>query len=254
MENNIGVYQIINSIDGKRYIGSSVNLSKRKNTHFSDLKKQKHKNRHLLSAYNKYGSNNFKFEIILYCSREDAIFYEQRVIDLYNFSKELYNLSPSAKDNLGFKMPQSSKDLLSKINKGKKHTKESKLKMSQSRTGKKNHMYGKRHTEETKEKVRQARKGMIASDETIEKMSKKRKGVPKSEAHKRKMSENNSRKIPIKVFDYINKEYIGEFDSLTKCAKILEIDRRMISAVLKGKLKHCGGYIFEKIEEVDVND
>jgi len=61
-----GIYKIINIVNNKIYIGSSVNLKSRKYNHFDDLSKNKHKNRHLQSSYNKYRKENFKFEIIEY--------------------------------------------------------------------------------------------------------------------------------------------------------------------------------------------
>jgi len=44
---------------------------------------------------------------------------------------------------------------------GKKHTEETKIKMSESRTGKSNAFYGKKHTEETKQKISKALKGKV---------------------------------------------------------------------------------------------
>ena len=59
-----GVYQIYNPINNKRYIGSSINVERRLKEHLRNLKKNTHCNVHLQSAYNKYGVQNFKFEVI----------------------------------------------------------------------------------------------------------------------------------------------------------------------------------------------
>ena len=70
INSNCGIYKIINlvldKITGihKVYIGSSSNFTNRRNKHFKELRVGKHANRHLQSAYNKYGAENFKFEII----------------------------------------------------------------------------------------------------------------------------------------------------------------------------------------------
>ena len=69
MENknfNTGIYQIVNLIDGKRYIGSSSNLKNRLNEHNRCLNKNCHHSKYLQNAYKKYGTGNFKFEILFY--------------------------------------------------------------------------------------------------------------------------------------------------------------------------------------------
>ena len=72
LKNRAGVYQIRNLVNGKIYVGSSVNLKQRKANHFSKLKKQTHDNAHLQAAYNKYGKENFIFEVIEFTSEQDA--------------------------------------------------------------------------------------------------------------------------------------------------------------------------------------
>ena len=55
------IYKIINKIDGRIYIGSTINFEKRKKKHLKDLKNNKHHNIFLQRAYNKYGVDNFVF-------------------------------------------------------------------------------------------------------------------------------------------------------------------------------------------------
>ena len=43
----IGIYKIINTENGKIYIGQSINISHRWNCHKYDLKNKRHKNLHL---------------------------------------------------------------------------------------------------------------------------------------------------------------------------------------------------------------
>lgn len=65
MENkNVGIYKITNLVNGKFYIGSSSNLKKRFYEHRRELNLGIHTNKHLQSAWNKYGEENFKFEVI----------------------------------------------------------------------------------------------------------------------------------------------------------------------------------------------
>lgn len=118
-----GIYKITNIKNGKIYIGSAVNLRKRKNHHFCSLKNNKHKNSYLQHAWNKDGENNFTFEIIeVVDDLKMLIPKEQFWIDktLCTDPKYGYNLSPVAGSGLGLK-----------------HTEENKRKLSEARTGEK---------------------------------------------------------------------------------------------------------------------
>ena len=59
-----GIYKIINIINNKFYVGSAVNLKRRKARHFSELRGNKHNNRHLQAAWNKYGEQAFVFVVL----------------------------------------------------------------------------------------------------------------------------------------------------------------------------------------------
>lgn len=59
-----GIYKIINNIDGKFYIGSSVNLYNRSIAHNKMLLSNNHDNQYLQNAFNKYKGENFTFEIL----------------------------------------------------------------------------------------------------------------------------------------------------------------------------------------------
>jgi len=64
MKNNCGIYKITCLPTGKIYIGSAVNLLKRKQNHFEALANGVHKNIHLQNAYKKYGKSSFVFEVL----------------------------------------------------------------------------------------------------------------------------------------------------------------------------------------------
>ena len=85
----IGIYKIENLINGKVYIGQSVDIKERWNDHKrinsrtskEALKKQKYP---LYLAFEKYGLDNFSFEIIEECSIEELNEKEQFYIKKYN--------------------------------------------------------------------------------------------------------------------------------------------------------------------------
>lgn len=63
----IGIYSITNKINGKRYIGKSINIESRfwyhKNSLMKDVR-SKDTNRYLFNAVKKYGIENFSFDIL----------------------------------------------------------------------------------------------------------------------------------------------------------------------------------------------
>lgn len=59
-----GIYKIINVVNNKFYVGSAVDLKRRKARHFSELRNGKHNNRHLQAAWAKYGEQAFVFVVV----------------------------------------------------------------------------------------------------------------------------------------------------------------------------------------------
>jgi selenocysteine-specific translation elongation factor len=145
------------------------------------LKYNKHHNKYMQNAWNKYGEENFIFEICCemvegsYC---DLIEKEQEYLDLYfeNNKKILYNHNKKAiyRGNEFFKK-------LSLRNKGRIVSAETKKKIS-------NTLKGRPLSEETKRKMSEARMGHAVSAETREKLSKLFKGRPISEEQKKQIS------------------------------------------------------------------
>lgn len=58
------IYKILNQVNGNFYIGSAVNALRRRARHWSELRNNKHNNRHLQAAWNKYGETAFVFIIL----------------------------------------------------------------------------------------------------------------------------------------------------------------------------------------------
>lgn len=59
-----GVYEIRNTVNGKKYVGSSIDIEKRWREHRHHLNKGAHGNSHLQAAWDKYGSKVFAFRVI----------------------------------------------------------------------------------------------------------------------------------------------------------------------------------------------
>lgn len=59
-----GIYKIINVVNNKFYVGSAVDFKRRKARHFSELRNNKHNNRHLQAAWAKYGEQAFIFVVV----------------------------------------------------------------------------------------------------------------------------------------------------------------------------------------------
>ncbi len=75
-----GIYRILNKTNGKVYIGKSKRIEKRRKEHFWRLRDNKHYCRHLQSAYNLYGENNFEFSILLEVDKCMLDYYEYKFL------------------------------------------------------------------------------------------------------------------------------------------------------------------------------
>jgi group I intron endonuclease len=60
----IGVFQIRNTVNGKIFIGSSVDLDAIWNRHKSELKLGGHRNKPLQNEWTQFGEGNFQYEIL----------------------------------------------------------------------------------------------------------------------------------------------------------------------------------------------
>jgi len=123
-----------NSINGKRYIGSSDNLKRRFNEYYNVNHLLRNQSMAICCALIKHGYSNFSLTIIEYCEVAELLIREKHYWDLFNPD---YNI---AKDPTA---PMS----------GRTHYDKTKQKISDTMTGENNHNYGKTLNDETKKNI-----------------------------------------------------------------------------------------------------
>jgi group I intron endonuclease len=133
-----GVYEILCTANGRRYVGSAVDMDKRWRLHLTQLETRKHHSRHLQRAWDKHGEQAFIFRVIERCERESVVAREQHYIDAL---KPEFNSRPTAASQLGWRP-----------------TEESRAKMRESALGNTNRI-GTKQSEEAKDRIRLNRKG-----------------------------------------------------------------------------------------------
>lgn len=107
-----GVYQILNKLNGKCYIGSGVNIGNRWSVHKNFLRNKVHHSSKLQRAWNKYKKKNFIFRVVEKCSIKELILREQHYIDLFDSYYNGYNEQPIARSALGVKHTRQFKEKL----------------------------------------------------------------------------------------------------------------------------------------------
>lgn len=182
-----GIYLITNTVNQKKYIGSSVNINRRWKQHRWALCMNRHRNAHLQAAWNKYGEQSFKFEIL--CLTDDLCRIEQVFLKTW---KPEYNLAedttapmrgrthaPEACARIavakqGDRNPAKRPEVRAKLSAAKQGSKHPNFGKPAHNRGKPAHNRGVPISAETRAKLSAAKKG--------------RPGRPHTEAHKKAIS------------------------------------------------------------------
>lgn len=196
---NTGIYEIVNLVNGKRYIGSAVDWKRRKRIHRYQLAKDRHHNSILQRAWVKYGPEAFEFRLIEWCEPSVLIEREQAAIDRF---RPEYNLSPSAGSILGYRY---SEDQRAKM-RGRKQSHDWVEKRAATHRGSKRSATTRakiaakaigrpfvRHNEDYRVKLSAAAKGRMPSAENMQKLQEARLAYQISEADKLAISEGLKR-------------------------------------------------------------
>lgn len=283
-----GIYYIKNLKNNKIYIGQSLNIERRIKRHIRELKNEYHHNKHLQKSFKKYGIDNFEFNVLEITDNLNEremywIKYYNSINPLNGYNKTYGGDSEEPNDETKLKLSKAFKGkpkseehkknlwmnrekkqtpIVNKVKikssgmKGKKHSEETKLKLSKASKGRK-------HTDESKLKISKALKGKKHSEETKLKISNSGKGRKMSEEHKNKLIEINSKRIRtsdekekiskaltgkklsddkrkshwkasdelvIEVIKLLNKGY-----SVLKISKELNVSRNFVNAIKIGK-------------------
>lgn len=175
--NNSGVYRITHTATGKSYIGSSRNLSRRLSWHRKTLERGGHHAQHLQRAWDKYGPEAFEFIVVESVEGlEDLVCREQAWLDQWRNNAGVYNSRVIAASNLGSVWSVESRERLSLLLRGRKHSPERSAIMSAARKGKKRGPM----SPERKAKISAALKGKKRSPEICAAMSALRLGKKQS--------------------------------------------------------------------------
>ena len=163
------IYMILNKLNNKCYIGSSVNMDQRIKRHFSELRKNRHYNGKLQCAFNKYEESSFVVSKIDECFESERASVESMWIDKMQAASHGYNIAVEAMSVRGTK--QSDQHVANRMasRRGYKHSLETrdKLSVAASRRGGADHL----HTAEVRAKAGASLKGKKHSAESKLKMS-----------------------------------------------------------------------------------
>jgi group I intron endonuclease len=145
METTFIVYEIVNLVNGKKYVGCSADYKSRWKHHKHLLRLNNHANTYLQQSWNKYSENNFEFNILFQFDSETEMFDKEHELITLNRA-DCYNLSEGGKG--GSKGTKWSIESRNKLSESKKKT--AKLVM----------------TDEVKKRISESKKGSVMPDNT----------------------------------------------------------------------------------------
>ncbi len=205
-----GVYAITNTVNGKLYVGSAVNISARWRMHRSQLRRGIHHSNHLQSAWDKHGEQAFLFSILQEVGERERLIEEENkwIVqkDSANRSKG-YNLCVAAGSQLGMKHSDDARKRISDAHKGRKKSPDHQEAINLALRGRKlsdehrakisANQTGRRASDESRKKMREARANPkeSMSPDAYQRMVTANVGRKFSESHRQKIAEANRRRV-----------------------------------------------------------
>ena len=227
-----GIYKITNLINGKFYIGQSIDIKRR----FWDHRCVSHEsNRHLRYAMQKYGKEAFRYEILEECSPEKL---DERERFWISALRPAYNATDGGQGRGRKLSPETISTLREKGRVSwEKKTDEEKAEIIKNNL--KGPTVGHAVTDETRAKLRDKNTGKNQSQETIDKRKdsiaeKKRLGyVQTNSGHKKKV---------------VCIETGVVFDSVKQAAEAFCVHPSSVTCVIKGRQATAKGFHFKLLE------
>ncbi|NCB03804.1 MAG: hypothetical protein EOM67_16855 [Spirochaetia bacterium] len=220
----IGIYKITNKVNGKMYIGKSIDIERR---WAEELNGQV--NEHLRRSFSKYGIHSFDFSVIELCKEEELDEKEMKYISLFKSHNKTFGYNKT----LG--------------GEGGRWNDEMREKASKRMKGAGNNFYGRHHSEETKNKISEGRVG--------EKHWHYGGSNSKETRHKQsitKIGKLNPNAKP--VYQYkLDGSLVGEYDCVADASKITGIGYSAIKNCAVGITLTAGGYAWSYGEFRDVD-
>lgn len=263
-----GIYLITNIIENKNYVGRSVNCFERFSKHKSLLRKNIHHNQHLQNSWNKYGNENFIFEIIDECYIEYLPSLENWWCNMLNVHDREYgyNIEPTGSfgricasnetkekiriSNTGKKCSEETKLILREINTGKKCSEETKSILRNNKLNQPIDVYDNLgNFIQTYKSIRDCSRNLNIDNKCIKRcilgefnlfhnmiFKTQNDILSKEEIKERNINSHEYKKIKI-IGYYLDGTIVGEFDSFYQAEKSTGLNSTKISLCCKGKQK-----------------
>jgi group I intron endonuclease len=243
------IYLVTNKVTNKQYVGQTKcdDIETRWNSHRKMLKDSI--GRYLLSAYKKYGIENFKFQIICICFDECCDELEEMYIKKFNtLVPNGYNLKLGGKST---KHHEVTKQLIAKRLK-ERVTDEIRHEMREKTKHSEYFSYLKKYIEEEKKVLSNRQKEYWANltEDQRKQISEERKSRMTTSQKVVDALEKGRELLKKRVGQYdSNNNLISEYNSVTEAAKSINISRSSIYNVCRGKLnyKRAGGFVWKYI-------